>query len=526
MKQLPLQLRIFLLIIVIVFISIGVKTVIENKYFEGFIIKSGAEKVLYIAKITASDKMIIEAFKTKDPSLLIQPRAEEIRKMTNTSFVVVINMDSIRYSHPNIKNIGKTFVGGDEGEAKLGRSYVSEARGTLGISQRAFVPIYNKDDIQIGVVSVGLLQTDLEEKNRIIRKILLITASISVVIGLIGGILLANNIRKTIYGLEPHQIATLLLERDAIISSVKEGIIAVDKDLKILLINNNAKILMGIDDLEVNDFIFKYFPSTKLPIVIEERKEILNQRHLINGRHLRVNNLPLIHNDNVIGAVTSIIDFTEILNLTAELDEIKSYSDALRAQQHEYLNKLNVMSGLIQLEKFEEATNYIVSTVSNQQKISDLLRNKILAPAISGLIIAKMNRANEQHIELTINPESSFPIIRKEPSISLVLIIGNIIENSIESLNKSKQSIKKIDIFFKETDQFMEIIITDNGPGISPGLKEKIFDYGYSSKKSSTVRGLGLFLVKEQLELLQGELELNIENKVEFIIKIAKKYLL
>jgi len=526
MNRLPLQIRIFFLIIVIVFISTGVKTVIDNEYLESFIIKSGAEKVLYIARLTASDNMIIEAFNTDDPPSIIQPRAEEIREMTKTSFVVIINMDSIRYSHPNINNIGKTFVGGDEGEAKMGKSYVSEAKGTLGISQRAFAPIYDNENIQIGVVSVGLLLTDLKKKNSIIRRILIITAFISIVIGLLGGILLANNIRKMIFGLEPYQIAALLLERDTILSSVKEGIIAVDKNLKIILINNNAKILMGIDDLKVGDFIFDCFLNTKLSIVIEERKEILNQKHLINGKHLRANNLPLIYNDNVIGAVVSIIDVSEILNLTAELDEIKSYSDALRAQQHEYLNRLNVMSGLIQLEQYEEATNYIVNTVSTQQQISDLLRKKVLSHSISGLLIAKMNRAKEHHIEIVIDPESSFPKIKKEPEIALVLIIGNIIENSIESLSKSKQHEKNINIYLKESDQYMEIMISDNGPGISSGLKEKIFEYGYSSKDCSSSRGLGLFLVKEQIELFQGDLELNIENNVEFIIKIAKKYLL
>ena len=525
-RIISLQSRIFLLIIVIVFLSVGVKTYLENRYFKNYILNSGAEKVLYVAKLTANDSRIIEAFELSDPSTIIQPLAEKIREITNTSFVVVMNMDSIRYSHPNIKNIGRYFVGGDEGKAKSGETYVSQARGTLGISQRAFVPIYNKKNIQIGIVSVGLLITALEEKNILIKKILLITALISIIIGLLGGIFLANNIKKNIFGLEPYQIATLLEERDAIISSIKEGIIAVDKDCRIILINNNAKVLIGVDDVPPESIITDIFPESKLPFVIKSKKEILQNSRFINGNHLLVNNIPMIHKEKVIGAVSSLIDISEVLNLTAELKETRAYTDALRAQHHEYLNRLNVMSGLLQLKKYREATDFIVSTVSDQQNISDLLRKKIKTPSISGLLIAKINRANEQHIKLTINPDSYLPKIRKKYSEMLVSIIGNIIENSIESLNRADRENKEIRIIFIDSENSIEIRISDNGEGIPPEYKEKIFEYGFSLKGTSGGRGIGLFIVKEQLELLNGKIEVDIGREVEFVIRIQKKYII
>ena len=525
-NRISLQLRIFLLIITIVFISVGVKTILENRYFKNYILKSGAEKVLYVAKLAASDQSIIDAFELPNPSSVIQIRAEKIREITSTSFVVVINMDSIRYSHPNVENIGRYFVGGDEGEAKNGKTYVSEARGTLGISQRAFVPVYNNEKVQIGVVSVGLLMTELEEKNILIRKILLITAFISIIIGLGGGIFLSGNIKKTIFGLEPYQIATLLEERDAILSSIKEGIIAVDNDSRIILINSNAKSLIGLEEIPPDSTITDIFPNTNLPRVIESKKEILQNNQFVNGRHLIVNNIPMIHNDKVIGAVGSFTDISEVLSLTAELKEIRAYSDALRAQHHEYLNRLNVMSGLMQLKRYKEATDFIVSTVSSQQSISDLLRKNIKTPSISGLLIAKINRANEQHIELLIDPESYFPEINKEAAELMVSIIGNIIENSLESLNKSDRENKQIKIIFIDSENNIEIRISDNGEGIPPEIKDKIFEYGFSSKGPSTGRGIGLFLVKEQVELLNGELEMITDNNVEFIIRISKKYIL
>ncbi len=521
-----LQLRIFVLIIVIVFISVSVKTFLEDKYFKSYILKSGAEKVLYIAQLTAMDSRIIDAFSLPDPASVIQPLAMKIMEITNTSFVVVINMNSERYSHPNVENLGKKFVGGDEKEALKGKTYVSEAHGTLGLSKRAFVPVYDNEKRQIGVVSVGLLVTELEEKNILIRKILLITTFVSITIGLGGGILLSRNIKKTIFGLEPYQIATLLEERDAIISSIKEGIIAVDTDEKVILINDNAKKIIGIDDLPRDTVLSDMFPETKLPFVIETRKEILNQEEVINGKQFLVNNIPLVHKGRIIGAMGSFTDISEIRNLTEKLNEIKSYTDALRAQHHEYLNKLNVISGLIQLKRYREVNDFIVSTVSTQQSISDLLRKNILTPSVSGLLIAKINKAREQHVDLLINPKSFLPRVSKKAAVYLVSIIGNIIENSIESLGRSSQQDKRIKILFAGSPGDIEIRIADNGPGIPPELKDKIFEYGFSLNNSSGGRGIGLFLVKEQIGLLSGTLELVTGGRTEFIIKIPKKNIL
>ena len=518
----PLQLRIFILIFVILFLSVTVKTLLEDKYFRDYIIKSGAEKVLYVARLTANDKCIIDAFTLPDPAEVIQPSAEKIREITNTSFVVVINMDSKRYSHPNRENIGKKFVGGDEMDAINGKTYVSQAHGTLGLSLRAFVPVYNDRNVQIGVVSVGLLLTELEEKNTTIRKILIITALVSIAIGLAGGILLTGNIKKMIFGLEPYQIATLLEERDVIISSIKEGIIVVDMDARIILINKNAENILGIKELPPDTLISNIFIETKLPHVLETKEEILNQELEIRGRQIMVNNVPLIHNSTLIGAMGTFIDISEIRDLTDKLNEIKSYSDALRAQHHEYLNKLNVISGLIQLRKYREVNDFILSTVSDQQNISDLLRKRVLTPAVSGLLIAKINKAREHHIEIIVDPKSFMPRAGRNSASAMVSIIGNIIENSIESLNNSIQDTKQIKVLFRVNNDIIEIRISDNGPGIKAELKDRIFENGFSSKKSSDGRGIGLFLVKQQVEFLSGTIELDIERNAEFIIRIPE----
>ena len=435
-------------------------------------------------------------------------------------------MDSIRYSHPKADRLGKRFVGGDEGEALKGGKYISQAKGTLGVSQRAFVPIIDENNKQIGVVSVGLLLTELEEQKVKIRHILYLSALLSIFIGLMGGILLSKNIKKNIFGLEPHQIAALLEERNVIISSIKEGIIAIDRENRVILINDKAKKILSLENYFPECLISDIIPNTKLPLVVQTGKEILDEEQMINNIMVLVNRNPLISGSKVIGAVATFRDMSEIRNLVKELTETKSYIDVLRAQQHEYLNKLNVISGLLQLKKFTEATNFIVNTVAQKQKMSDFLRKNIKTPSVSGLIIAKTNKAQEHSIELVVNPESRFPKIGDDLATRVVTIVGNVLENAIESLQNSDKKGRKITLHFIENESSLEIRIKDNGDGLPEELKGKVFDYGYTTKESLKERGIGLFLVKEQIEQLNGKLDLILEGGVEFVITIPKKNLI
>ncbi|MCG8571224.1 MAG: DcuS/MalK family sensor histidine kinase [Spirochaetes bacterium] len=521
-----LQMRIFFLIIIIIFISIAVETFFLKKFIEEYIIASEGDKVLAIANAIAEDPRIIDAFQLSDPTSVIQPIAEKMRKKTNTSFIVVFNMHAVRYSHPNTERIGEQFVGGDEADSLEGKTYISLARGTLGVSQRAFVPILDQNEIQIGVVSVGLLLTKLTEQKRKVRYILYLAALFSIIIGLTGGLFLSKSIKKSIFGLEPHQIAELLEERNAILSSIKEGIVAIDREGQLILINNNARQLLSCEDMNEKPLISDIIPETKLPLVIETGKEILNEEQIINNKTILVNRIPMFSNGSVIGAVASFRDMSEIRKMADELTEVKTYIDALRAQHHEFLNKLHVISGLLQLNKFQKATDFIVDIMAKKQEISDFLLKNIKEPSLSGLILAKINKANENGIKVTISPNSCFPLVQPEIVNSLITIIGNILENSIEALQKITGKDKEIILNFSEKEDVMEIRIKDNGEGILDSCKDKLFEYGFSTKDSTHKRGIGLYLVKKQVELLSGKMEINSEKGVEFFIILPKKMLL
>jgi len=496
-----------------------------EKYIENFIIENEAKRIMSIAEMTAKNPVIIDAFSLDEPSAVIQPIAEEIRRLTETSFVVVFNMKTIRYSHPCIDRLGRHFVGGDEKDALGGDKYVSQARGTLGISQRAFVPIYDSKKKQIGVVSVGLLLTALEEQKKNISYILYVVALISVLVGLSGAVFLAHNIKQTIFGLEPHEIAALHEQRNVIISSIKEGVLAIDADKRVILANEAAKKLLSLGDVPPDTVITDVVPSTKLPLVVETGEPMLDVEQRINSNVILTNRIPLVSRGKIIGAVATFRDMSEIRKLAEELTEVKSYINALRVQHHEYLNKLHIISGLLQLEKYKDAVDYIVKTMSEKQKIADFLRTRIQCPAVSGLLLAKMNEADEYDIDFVVTKTSCFPAIHEKKVAMVTSIIGNLLQNSIEALQNSSIDKKRIVITLKTHKSTVEIVVKDNGHGFPINLREMIFERGYTTKDSLKNRGIGLALVREYVAELDGTLELTVRNGVKFRIIIPQSHI-
>ncbi len=505
MPRLGLQTRIFLVVVAISVVSVAAETFFVRRFFRGYVIETTERKVMAVAAETARDPDIIAAFADADPSLTIQPIAERIRMIAAASYVVVFNMDAVRYSHPQPDRLGKRFVGGDERRALAGESYVSQARGTLGLSIRAFAPIRGAGGAQIGVVSVGLLLQDLERETRRIGVILVAAAGLSLALGLFGAAALSRNIKKTIFGLEPAEIATLLEERDVIISSIKEGIVAVDPAGRIILINENAKRLLDIDGDCDGRPVTEVIPNTRLMEVVSGGVSHLDEEQVLNRRVLLTNRIPLMSRGKTIGAVATFRDLSEVRELAEELTEVRRYIDALRAQHHEFLNKLHVVSGLLQLERYDDAVRFIVKTVSVQQRVFDTLRKRIAAPDVAALILAKMNEAQESNIAFEIDAESRLPPLAQEVVPSILTIVGNLLQNAIEALRAGAGEGKTVRIAFRQTGDALEIRVSDNGAGIDPSLGERIFEDGVTTKADRGNMGLGLSLVRMHARLLGGD---------------------
>ncbi|HSP23042.1 MAG TPA: DcuS/MalK family sensor histidine kinase [Planococcus sp. (in: firmicutes)] len=467
------------------------------------------EKAATISRVVAESQVVRDGLQDEDMERAIQDYANTIQQAADVLFVVVLDMEGIRKSHPEPGQIGAPFVGGDEQRVLQGEAYISRSEGTLGKSARAFTPVMNSENVQIGAVSVGISLQEVEASIQQSRSKILTGSIIGLLVGVLGAFWLARFIKKNLFGLEPHAIARIHEERNQMLHSVYEGIIAIDKESKIVLVNKSARRifkkagLMGQEPIgmQVNDFL----PGAMMDRLLVDKQPILDAEQDFNGISIISNRIPLIVNDQVIGAIATFRDKTEVNELAEQLTGVKMYAETLRAQSHEFMNKLHVLLGMIKMGEYDQVARFIADLADHQvYEVGNVARH-IKDPVFAGFIIGKISYARESHVNLVVSCETEIP----KPADSavtheLITILGNVIDNAIDNVMGSEQS--QISAEFSYIDDLLAMTVTDNGSGIPEGMLETVFDKGVSSKQGQH-RGFGLYLAKTSADKLGGSIE-------------------
>lgn len=524
--DMKLQTKIMLLMIFVVFISIFVTVFYISNWRTYEIRREIEDSIMSTSTIIANTPVIMQNLGKADKQYLIQDFIDDILESSQSiEIIVVVDMSNIRYAHPQKERIGKKFVGGDEKRVLLtGESYISEAEGTLGKQIRAFVPVFNTDKNQVGFVMVSkTIISYKEEINRAID-IMALSVCIGLLFGAVGAFFLSRNIKKTLLGLEPDEISRLYIQRDGMLDAMDEGIIAIDEDNNITLVNNSAIKMLDLNmEHIIGRDIQEVFPSCKLNDVIISGKAEYYSDHTINDTLVVINRVPIKDGEKIVGAIATFSDRTKAQRLAEEITGFRLIVDALRANTHEFMNKLHTILGLIDLGEIVEAKKYIMNETERHQKVLSRVISSIEDPAIAGLIIGKTSRANELGIKMKIDKDSALSKnTGKIDSSALITILGNLIENSMDALKETLTS-KKIHVLIKEYNDKISIIITDNGIGIEPDNLSRIFERGYSTKDGS--RGQGLFLVKDIVEALKGSIKVEsvLEQGSRFTVELPKE---
>ncbi|MGB6779772.1 MAG: sensor histidine kinase [Planococcus citreus] len=488
------------LLVIGLFSNYFVRTVTEDQL---------GEQALSVAEAIALNPDIIEAFDAPDPAAVIQPLVTPVQQATEAEFIVVGNREEIRYSHPNPEQIGGRMVGEDNERAlNEGQSYVSKAAGTLGDSLRAKVPIYSDGQI-IGVVSVGFLSTDVQsligDYTQEVWLMLLIIGAVAFLMA----IAIASYIKRKLHGLEPEEIAHLLFQKETILQSTHEGIIAVNRLGHITLLNHQAKqLLFGNEKDEqslIGQPVTEVLPSSDLPEILASGTSHFDQERLYGEHPVYVNSSPIHFEGALVGAVSTFRYKTEIDQLAKELAQVKQYANALRAQTHEFSNKLYTISGLLHLDKRKDALEFIRTEHHIQLEWSRQLIGKVKDPLISGLLLGKIHQAREQQVQLTIGEDSSLQQAVAEPQRqALLTAIGNLLDNAFEAVKQQPISERLISLTFTDIGDDIIFEIDDSGPGISPAIASGIFNEGTSSK-STAGRGFGLSTTNRLAKAAGGE---------------------
>jgi two-component system sensor histidine kinase DctS len=485
-------------------------------------------RAMAIARTIAQYEEIKNNIGSPDGMDKIQPLTERTRLATGVEYIVVVDMEGIRYSHPVEERIGIKFSGPDLGPALANNEYVSRAEGVLGPSVRAFVPVkVDEGTRQVGVVIVGILTPTIGSILRTINIQLYSSLASGLIVGLLGSLYLAKQIKSAMFSLEPEEIARLLEERVAIFQAMGEGIIAIDNKSRITIANDEALRILNksseeIIGRDVNDVI----PNTHLPEVLQTRQAQNNCEMFLNDTIVLVNRVPVIYGGEIVGAVSTFQDKTEVNRLAEELTGVKAFVEALRVQSHEHMNKLHTIAGLVQLEKYEQALDYIFDVTEEQQKVTRFLTKNIFDSSVAGLLLGKYSRAKELKINFEIDLDTKLKELplRLEAG-DLVLIIGNLIENAFDAVRQKESDSRSRNVYFGMFDSFQQVIIkvSDQGCGIPMAEREKIFYHGFTTKGAES-RGLGLYLVKRCIDLAGGSISVSCPKKggTEFIICLPK----
>ncbi len=470
------------------------------------------DKAITISRSIAESKIVKDGLTdVPDEEISIQEYTTNIQQASDVLFVVVMDMEGIRKSHPDVQKIGKHFVGGDEQRALNGEEYISRSTGTLGKSLRAFTPIYDNKQNQIGAVAVGISLEAVTASIQQSHRKILIGSTVGVLIGIIGAFLLARYIKNSLFGLEPYAIARIHEERNIMLHSVHEGIIAIDRTGTIILVNKSARRIFKEASLKKSDpngmKISDFLPGTRLEDVLISQEAELDQEQLINGVSIITNRVPLIVNGHVVGAIATFRDKTEVNQLAEQLTGVQMYADTLRAQSHEFKNQLQVLLGLIKMEDYEEVTHFISKLVDHQADEIGSVTKYIKDPIFAGFIIGKMSYARESHVSIEIDFETEIPQAGSpEITHELITILGNIIDNAIDSVSKSEK--QEIRMTFSYIDDLLSMTIADTGEGIPEDKLEDIFLKGHTSKDGKH-RGFGLFLTRQSIDKLEGSIDVD-----------------
>ncbi len=502
--RLKISTRLTLLVSLLILTQALVLGFFTLRYFANSLEEQIGQRALQLSSMISQTPSIRDAVANSD-SKTVQTIVADLRLATDASFISIGDRQGIRLVHPIPERIGKPMVGGDNYRAlELGESYISKAVGSLGESIRGKTPVFDDRGLVVGVVSVGYLTTEIDETVAAYQRTVIIATLALLIISILLATWIARRFRAAIFDLEPHQIATLFLERNATLESIREGVIAINAQGIITTFNRAAINTLG---LEIEDLagrpLNQVLPDSRMLALLDTGEPEYDRETLVNGRHIIINRLPIIRDEQLVGVVASFRPKDELTEVSRKLTRIRQYAEALRTQAHEYANKLHTIAGLISLGAKQEALDLIGQETAEHQALLEWLKDSVTDPVVAGCILGKFNRASELGLSLEIDRESHLgELPERIEAQQLVTIIGNLIDNALEaSLANNSDEVR-----LSMTDIGSEIVIEveDDGIGIAPEQIEEIVKSGVSSKGEG--RGIGLFLVSETISTLNGQL--------------------
>lgn len=458
-------------------------------------------KVIDVAEAVANAPVVLSSIDGPDPTATLEPFAERVRADTDTDFVVIIAMDGTRLTHPDPTKIGQPFLG-DVGRAPQGEVFTQEHPGTLGMSVRAVVPVFDDSGDVVAMVSVGVLLDKLEAHVRHEMIGILAFAALLTVAGLGAAALVSRRMRRLTHGLGERQLAQMYEYYAAVLHAVREGLVLLDRDGRVQMVNDEAVRLLDLPPDVVGRHIGDLGLAPGLVHAALGGSETADEIYLAGDRMVVVSSAPAEWEGRDVGAVVTLRDHTELRAVTGELDVVRRLTESLRSQNHESANRLHTVVSLMELGRTDDAIGFAIEELQVAQLLTDQLVGAVDDPVVAALLLGKTADAAERGVELTI--EGALPEGTGIAPRDLVTVIGNLVDNAFDALAVTDRG--RILVHLSGTPGMLTVTVGDNGPGLDEAAADRVLERGWSTKAAPGAgRGLGLALVVQVARRHHGD---------------------
>lgn len=478
------------LVVAVVLVGVGVAAYLEVDQRAH---DATADEMLAVARTFADTPEVREAVAGPDPTARLQPLAEQVRLDTGTDFVVVMTVDGVRFTHPDTSQIGKHFLG-TIAPAAAGEAITETYTGTLGPSVRAVVPVRDGTRV-VALVAVGRTVAAVSRALTPQLLVVLVAVAAALAVAASGSFLVSRWLRRTTRDLGPAELARRNEYYDAVLHAVREGMVLLDREGRVQLVNDEARRLLDLPEEVVGVPI----DALGLPVALGEALasgEVRSDEiHLTAERIVVVNQQQARWDGRRLGTVVTLRDHTELRALVSELATVRGFADSLNAQAHEAANQLHTVISLIELGRADEALEFATAELTVAQHLTDAVLAAIGVPELAALIVAKVAEAGEEGVDLRLEPDTHIPDGLADPR-DLVTIVGNLVDNAVDAA-RTAPAPRWVALGGSVAGESAVLRVADSGPGLDPATAERAFTRGWSTKEArdGRPRGLGLALV-------------------------------
>lgn len=513
MKKNNLFTKLTLLVVSVVLVALSATTVVIYHYVQSRERQQVEDKIATIADWVSSNDTIVQALDNQDKSGIIQQIAREMMDSTGVDFIVVMDLQFVRFSHPTESIIGGVFSNIEDARSTLTKGeHFSQLDGTLGAGIRYFKRMYNAQGEIIGIVCVGYRRTTVLEQLKFAFSQLVLAFVVGLAIAIMVAYFFTRRIKRTLLELEPEEISQLVLENQYVSEHISEGILAIDMERQIIFVNPQLMNLLKkacykeplTKGQTLSEACYHLFFATAL----ETEKRVVNKRIPINHVDVVINSNPIYSNNKLYGAVATVRDESEMQQLITELSTTEKYNDSLRAQSHHFMNQMHVLQGLIELNHVEEADKYIRYLKRDYHRYLGHVSEVIKSPVLVGLLLGKIDEASKKDVQLLIDEETLVPNSAPESVYhDMTIILGVLVDNAIDAVQTQVDKTIQLFLMLSMEERVMQCIIEDTGIGIPQENQKKIFQRGFSTKGEN--RGYGLEAVQSIVEKYQGTISVD-----------------